>query len=112
MAEFGTVIARRSYFSSSDQSAKPTVEVEIGTPVSSLANEGEFSCSFRIRSADAELTETVYGADALQALQLVLGYLKLKLQMLGRDSGKPLRWMEGEASDLGINIPDFTVNDR
>ena len=63
-------------------------------------------CSFRLKSAEVDVVETVYGIDELQALQLALGYLAAKLQTL-RKSGLQLRWVGGDDGDLGIRIPTF-----
>ncbi len=105
--ELGTTIARRGYFRAGDESRTPVIDVEVGKPVPSPHMAGEFMCSFRIRSGEPEKIETVFGIDELQALQLALGYLKVKLQRLNEASDLQLRWIGDEDGDLGIRLPEF-----
>ncbi len=104
--EIGTVIARRHYFHSLD-SATPFAEVEIGAPTKSPEADGEYMCSYRLRSSAAERAETVYGIDELQALQLALGDVEAKLRGIEQSAGVRLRWLGGQEGDLGIRIPSF-----
>ena len=106
--ELGPVIARRRYFDARDVSGAAVVEVEIAAPAKSPHAEDEFMCSFRVKSPTSDRTETVYGIDALQALLLALGYLEAILYRLDRSSGLSLRWVGGEAEDLGIRVPQFS----
>ena len=106
--EAGTVIARRAYFTSAEPNARPVVEVEIGMPTKSPRHSDEFQCSFLVRAAGSDRTETVYGIDGLQALLLALGYLEAVLQKLSTSSDLRLRCVGGESGDLGIRIPNFS----
>ena len=107
--ELGSVIARRAYFDVGDMNRTSIVEVEIAAPVKSPHADHEFMCSFRIKSPGSEVTETVYGIDELQALQLALGYVEAKLRRLNTLSGLSLRWAGDEEGDLGIRIPTFST---
>ena len=106
--ELGSIIARRKYFGLGDPSQTTLVEVEIGTPARSPQSGDEFMCSFSVTSQGSEQTETVYGIDELQALQLALGHLDAALRRLKSSSGLQLRWIGDETGDLGIRIPTFT----
>jgi hypothetical protein len=99
------IIARRKYLRGGSEQQLPPIEVEIGAPVKSPYSGDEFMCSLRLKSANWERVETVYGFDELQALLLALGYLEAILKRL--DSSGNLRWAGGETGDLGIRIPTF-----
>jgi hypothetical protein len=103
--ELATSIARRAYFKASDKSRTPAVEIEIMKPQQSPHLDGEYMCSFRIKSKDSEITEAVFGIDELQALQLALAYVKAKLERINNASGLLLRWVGDETGDLGIKLP-------
>lgn len=105
--ELGTIIARRAYFGAKTEDAPPVVEVEIGKPLPSPHAADEFMCSFRIRSDGTDRTETVFGIDELQALQLALGYLKAKLRKLSEASYPNLHWVGDQGADFGIRIPEL-----
>jgi hypothetical protein len=105
--ELGITIARRSFFRRDDESQTPVVEVEVCAPLPSPHLAREHMCSFRIKSGGLMRTETVFGIDELQALQLALGYLRAKLQKINQASGSQLRWLGDENSDLGIRLPEF-----
>ena len=102
-----SVIARRRYMCGLDDNRTQFVEVEVSAPRKSLEADEEFQCSFRVAWPGSEHTETVYGIDELQALQLALGYLEGTLRNLSRSSGLALRWAGGEGGDFGIRIPQF-----
>jgi hypothetical protein len=106
--ELGTVIARRDYFSAREESAIPVVRLEIGMPAKSPHAEDEYMCSFRLKVPGSERTETVYGIDELQALQLALGDAEAKLRALSSSADMHLHWAGGEDGDLGIRIPAFS----
>jgi hypothetical protein len=106
--ELGTVIARRKYFSVGDKSRSAVLEVEIGIPARSPSADNEFMCSFRIRFGGSERTETVYGIDEMQVLQLALGYLQATLRGLENSSDLALSWAGEETGGLGIRIPNFS----
>jgi hypothetical protein len=106
--ELGTVIARRDYFSARNESATPIVELEIGMPAKSPHADDEYMCSFRLKAPGSERTETVYGMDELQALQLALGYAEAKLKALSSSADLHLHWVGGKDGDLGIRIPAFS----
>ncbi len=109
--ELQKIIARRYYFSAEDETRVPALEVELGAPLPSPHAADEFMCSFLVRLRGAgeiqEKSETVYGIDELQALQLALGHLEATLVRLSRSLGLRLRWMGDEDGDLGIRIPRF-----
>ena len=105
--EPGKTIARRSFYQVGDEAKTPIVQVEICTPSPSPHLAGEFMCSYRISSKGATKTETFYGVDELQALQLALADLKAKLERLNKASGYQFRWLEVESSDLGLRVPEF-----
>lgn len=105
--ESGTTIARRSFFFVNDERQTAVVEVDICKPLPSPHRTEEYMCSFRIRSEGSVKTETVFGVDELQALQLALAYLKAKLQEVNEASGSRLRWLGDEKGDLGIGLPEF-----
>ena len=106
--ELGTLIARRSYFSASDKTCAPVVELEVGAPARSPHREDEFMCSFRLKSRGSERVKTAYGIDELQALQLALGDAEATLRRLSRSLDSQLRWAGDENGDLGIRIPNFS----
>lgn len=105
--ELSNVIARRKYFRVGDESRTPIVEVEIGKPEKSPQSNEEFLCSIRVKLPNSEQTETVYGIDELQTLQLALGHLGALLLRL--DNSSDLRWVGDETGDLGIRIPEFSA---
>jgi hypothetical protein len=105
--EFGATIARRKFFRADDESRASVVEVEVCKPLPSPHLPDEYMCSFRIRSEGETDTQTVFGIDELQALQLALGYLKAKLQHMNEAAGSQLRWLGDETGDLGIRLPDL-----
>jgi hypothetical protein len=106
--ELGTVIARRDYFPTRTQSPAPFVTVEIGAPVKSTHADGEYMCSFRIKSPHSEHSQTIYGIDELQALQLALGHIEAHLRSLSSSENLGLHWVGGEEGDLGIRIPEYS----
>jgi|HubBroStandDraft_6_1064221.scaffolds.fasta_scaffold00208_21 hypothetical protein len=106
--ELGTVIARRDYFSARNESAASIVKLEIGMPAKSPHADDEYMCSFRLKAPGSECTETVYGTDELQALQLALGYAEAKLRAFSNSADFHLHWAGGEDGDLGIRIPAFS----
>src|SRR5438067_12043365 len=97
--ELGNVIAERAYFRAGDNAQTPVVQVEIGMPGRSPHAEGEYMCSYRVKSPTSELTDTAYGIDALQALQLALGAVEARLRNLSRSSELALRWSGDENGD-------------
>jgi hypothetical protein len=105
--ELGTVIARRDYFSAERQNSAPSVVVEIGAPAKSPHADGEYMCSFRIKSSRSEHSQTIYGIDELQALQLALGHAEAHLRRLSSSEGLDLHWVGGVEGDLGIRIPEY-----
>jgi hypothetical protein len=110
--ELGPVIVSRGYFNVGDPSRRTVVEIEIAAPVESAHAQGEFQCSFRMKSPTTDEIETVYGTDTLQALQLALGHLEAALLRLSSSSGLSLRWAGGDPGDLGIRIPKFWAEEQ
>jgi len=102
--QIGNVIAHRNYFSGKHQQSSPVVEIQIGQPSKSPHAEDEFMCTFRIKFADSDKTDAVFGIDELQALQLALGSIASRLQGLNESHHLELRWDGDENGDLGIRI--------
>jgi len=107
MKDIGSVIATRAYFSARNAGGAPVVTVQIGAPIKSSKAEDEFMCSFRLISPGVEQTQTIYGIDELQALQLALAHVDAHLRRI--DKGMGLHWIGGSEGDLGIRIPDYSV---
>ena len=84
------------------------LEVEIGAPARSPFAENEFMCSSRFIYAGSEQSQTAYGIDELQALQLALGDLHAALRRVEGSEGRALRWEGEEVGGLGIRIPNFS----
>lgn len=104
----GGIIARRRYFWVGDTEALAALEVEIGAPARSPVAENEFTCSYRFTYAGSEQSQTAYGVDELQALQLALGDLYAALRRVEGSEGRALRWEGEETGGLGIRIPNFS----
>jgi hypothetical protein len=83
------------------------VEVELFAPMQSPHREEEFMCSFCIKSLQGEEFKTTFGIDELQALQLALGHIQARLQVLNESSRLQLRWAGDDRGDLGIRIPVY-----
>ncbi len=76
-------------------------------PAKSPHADDGYMCSFRLTTPGSERTETVYGIDELQALQLALGDVEAKLKALSSSANLHLHWVGGEDGDMGIRIPTF-----
>jgi hypothetical protein len=106
--DLGNVIAQRVYFRAGDSTHSAVVQVQIGTPRTSPYAQDEYMCSYRVKSPESDFTDTAYGIDALQALQLALGSVEARLRYLNQSCDLALRWLGDKNGDLGIRIPTFS----
>ena len=61
----------------------------------------EWSCRWRVTGVGAPIEMQVYGADAFQALQLVMPMIGITLRSRLKGSGMEPQWRAGDA-DLGF----------
>jgi hypothetical protein len=93
MASFGQVIARRRL---RRIKGKSPVVVEIGMP--RRRSTGEWECPYRIRGLKGKLPRRALGVDAVQALWLVMQWIRLELE----PHRSKLTWGD-EPGELGFN---------
>lgn len=105
--ESKNMFVRRKYFAADRDEASPYAEAEVEPPTKS-PDGIDFMCRIHLRWPGSDESETVYGVDELQALELALGNLKAMLRRLEGSADVKLKWEGGEAGDLGIQIPDFS----
>jgi hypothetical protein len=99
------VIARRKYFSPTEETLVAVVEIEKPKPVADVSDE--FVCQFRIRRPNSEIVRSTHGIDELQALLLALSYIKSEMNILKTSIGAELRWLGGDVGEIGIEVPDI-----
>jgi hypothetical protein len=99
MTSFGPVIARRRL---RRIKSKSPVIVEIGVP--RQRKTGEWECPYRIRGIKAKNPQRALGEDAVQALELVLQWIRLELE----PHSSSLTWT-GEPGEIGFHqfYPDI-----
>jgi hypothetical protein len=99
MTSFGRVIARRRL---RRIKGKSPVIVEIGVP--RRRKTGEWECPYRIRGVKTKNPQRALGEDAVQALELVLQWIRLELEP--HSSG--LTWTS-EPGEIGFHqfYPDI-----
>lgn len=88
-------IANRRYSSDSGK----TVVAAIFSPRQRTSEQ--WTCRFRIDGLVQAVDEDAYGVDSMQALQMALEGVRVRL----RDCGEVMTFLEGEPGDLGIARP-------
>lgn len=78
------------------------VLVRIGKPEPDPKPGGDWRCAFQIIGADDDAVMFAHGVDSVQALQLCLQFVGIRLEDL-QARGTPLRWLGGK--DLGFPLP-------
>jgi hypothetical protein len=83
--------------------ASRDIVVTIGQPKSDPRFGGDWSCVHQISGLGDEVTRTVVGIDAIQALMLTFQMVAITLRHIQVTQGLRITWLDEE--DLGLPMP-------
>ena len=97
------VVAQRHFQAVGGDGARREVVVSIGQPRSDPRFRGDWSCVHQISGLGDEVTRTVVGIDAIQALMLTFRMVAITLRHIQATQGLRITWLDEE--DLGLPMP-------
>ena len=106
--ELGAVVAERQVECTTEDGARTTVTIRVGTPrPDPLSTNGDWCCPHQITGLGDEGVEASFGVDSLQSLLLSVYGLRLKLAARAEEAGVSLDWLG--MADLGLAVVPETA---
>ncbi|MCS7479484.1 DUF6968 family protein [Umezawaea endophytica] len=106
--ELGAIVAERQLEGVTEDGARTTVTIAVGTPrPDPLSANGDWCCPHRIVGLGGEAVEASFGVDSLQALLLSVYGLRVKLAARAEEAGVMLDWLG--MADLGLAVVPETT---
>lgn len=97
------IIARREIRATLPSGTECLVGVALALPTQTA--DSEWSCEFRIEGLPAEIRETAFGIDGIQALLMALEGIRVRLA----EATHVATWVGGEEGDMGFpaHVPTY-----